>query len=44
MGIYQGCHGDSHGYLYGMGMGTTMNPHGSVGIPSGFSSLATTRN
>ena len=39
----QGCrgygdsHGDSHGYGCGMGMGTMMNPHGSVGIPWGFS-------
>jgi len=34
--IVQGCrgYGDSHGYGCGMGMGTMMNPHGSVGIPS----------
>jgi len=25
-------HGDSHGYVHGMGMGTAMNPHGPVGI------------
>ena len=33
----QGCrgYGDSHGY--GMGMGMWSNPHGSVGIPWGFS-------
>jgi len=30
----QGCcgYGDSHGYGCGMGIGTMMNPHGSVGI------------
>ena len=28
--------GDSHGYAYGMGMGTVMNPHGPVGILRGF--------
>ena len=35
----QGCrgYGDSHGYGYGMGMGMWSNPHGSVGIPWGFS-------
>jgi len=34
----QGCrgYGDSHGYGCGMGMGTMMNPNGSVGIPWGF--------
>jgi len=34
----QGCrgYGDSHGYGYWMGMGTVMNPHGSVGILWGF--------
>ena len=36
---FQGCrgYGDSHGYGYGMGMGMWSNPHGSVGIPWGFS-------
>jgi len=42
---YQGCrhsrgygdsHRDSHGYGYGMGMETAMNPHGPVGILWGF--------
>jgi len=35
--VYGDSHGDSHGYGCGMGMGTMMNPHGSVGIPWGFS-------
>ena len=40
--ILQGCRGygdsheDSHGYEYGMGVGTVMNPHGPVGMLWGF--------
>ena len=36
-GCRDGC-GDSHGYGYGMRIGTVINPHGAVGILLRFSS------